>query len=381
MNNCIPIESNAPSYVCIVILTLVSLCLSAQAGVKSEQWGKTPEGVAVRLFTLSSGTLRVRLTKYGARIVSLEAPDKYGHRADIVLGYNNLDQYLNDPKDFFGAIVGRFGNRIAKGAFVLDGETYHVPMNNNGNALHGGTHGFSSKVWQGRAMDHNAVEFTLVSPDGDMGFPGTLTVHVRYTLLENNLRIDYSSETDKTTIINLTNHTYFNLAGESSGDILQQELQIKADRFTPVDSTLIPTGSVAPVEGTPLDFHHLTAIGLRIGAHDEQLRVAGGYDHNFVLNGATGTLREAAFAVDPASGRTLTVLTTEPGVQFYSGNFLTGTMKGYSGKFYKKHAGFCLETQHFPDSPNRPEFPSTVLHPGKHKSSLTIFILGAEKTN
>jgi aldose 1-epimerase len=376
MDNCIPIKGILPSHFLALILTLVSLCLSAQAAVKTEQWGKTPEGTTVRLFTLTDETLCVRLTEYGARIVSLEAPDKYGHTADIVLGYSNLEQYLNDPKDFFGSIVGRFGNRIAKGTFALDGKTYHVPLNNNGNALHGGTHGFSSKVWQGRAINGNAVEFSLVSPDGDMGFPGTLTVHVRYTLLENKLRIDYSSETDKTTIINLTNHTYFNLAGESSGDILSQQLQIEADGFTPVDSTLIPTGAVVPLHGTPLDFRRLTAIGSRIDVDNEQLHIAGGYDHNFVLKGAIDTLRKVAFALDPMSGRTLTVLTTEPGVQFYSGNFLNGAMKGYSGRLYEKHAGFCLETQHFPDSPNRPNFPSTVLHPGKSRSSVTVFIFG-----
>lgn len=357
----------------------MTLCLglSAKAAVTSETWGTTHEG-EVKLFTLTSPQLRVRVTEYGARIVSVEAPDRNGKRADIVLGYNNLAQYVNDPKDFFGAVVGRYGNRIAKGRFSLEGKTYQVPLNSNGNALHGGPRGFSSRVWHGRRVGKDAVEFTLVSADGDMGFPGTLTVHARYTLDANRLRIDYTAETDKSTVVNLTNHSYFNLAGEASGDILSQKIRLQADRFTPIDATLIPTGALAPVEGTPFDFRRLTPIGSRINADDEQLHVAGGYDHNFVLDGHSSTLHEGAFAVDPWSGRTLKVLTTEPGVQFYSGNFLAGTNRGYSGAMYAKHAGFCLETQHFPDSPNHAGFPSTVLKPGHPMRSTTIFLFGTE---
>jgi aldose 1-epimerase len=357
------------------IFAMTLICARAPGVVTSEVWGSTDEG-AVNLFTLTSPELRVRIAEYGARVVSIEAPDRNGHRADVVLGYNNLAQYVNDPKDFFGAIVGRYGNRIAKGLFSLDGKTYHVPINNKGNALHGGPRGFSSRLWHGRAVGENTVELSLTSVDGDMGFPGTLTVRVRYTLAGNRLRIDYSAETDKTTVVNLTNHTYFNLAGEESGDILDQKIRIQSDRFTPIDETLVPTGALMPVTGTAFDFRQLTAIGARIDENDTQLRLAGGYDHNFIVLGGEGELREAAYAVDPKSDRTLTVLTTEPGVQFYSGNFLSGTNRGYSEKPYQKHAGFCLETQHYPDSPNHPTFPSTVLLPGKARASSTVFIFG-----
>lgn len=355
------------------------LCTPLWGAVKTESWGKTPAGEEVALYTLSSSALKVQLTEYGARIVSVQAPDRRGKRADVVLGFNNLAQYDGDPKAYFGAIVGRYGNRIAKGTFTLSGETYRVPANNNGNALHGGPAGFSTKVWKGHVLGQNQVEFTLVSPDGDMGFPGTMTVHVIYTLTGSRLRIDYDATTTKTTVVNLTNHTYFNLAGESSGDILSQELRIDAESFTPVGAGLITTGALAKVDGTPFDFRKLTPIGKRIDAGGDQLQLAGGYDHNFVLTGKTGTLHEAAYAVDPASGRTLTVMTTEPGVQFYSGNFLNGSAKGFSGKAYQWHGGFCLETQHFPDSPNHANFPSTVLRPGEKMTSSTEFIFGVAK--
>jgi len=318
----------------------------------------------------------VLLTEYGARIVSIDTPDRQGKTADIVLGYNNLAQYLSDPKDYFGAVVGRYGNRIAQGTFPLARHVYHIPINNNGNALHGGPEGFSSKVWKGKVLGKDQVEFTLLSPDGDMGFPGALTVRVSYTLQEHQLRIEYEASTTRPTVINLTNHSYFNLAGQASGDILQQELRIGADRFTPVDSSLIPTGKLAPVRGTPFDFRRLTPIGQRINEANEQLEHAGGYDHNYVLNGNLRALRVAAYAVDNVSRRTLTVLTTEPGVQFYSGNFLDGSAKGFTGKPYEKHAGFCLETQHFPDSPNHPDFPTTTLQPGATIHSITVFEFG-----
>lgn len=360
-----------------LLTVLVLAGATAQGAVTAKKWGDAPEG-EVKLFTLTSPELKVELTEYGARIVSVEAPDRHGKRADVVLGYNNLGQYVSDPKDFFGAVVGRYGNRIAKGTFSLDGKTFHVPLNNNGNALHGGPKGFSSRIWNGSVAGNDAVEFTLISRDGDMGFPGTLRAHVRYTLERDRLRIDYSAETDKPTVVNLTNHSYFNLAGESSGDILGEKIRINADRFTPIDATLIPTGEIKPVAGTPLDFRKLTVIGERIDTDDQQLKRAGGYDHNFALNGEPGSLRDAAFAVDPASGRTLKVLTTQPGVQFYSGNFLTGTNRGYSGTLYAKHYGFCLETQHFPDSPNHSNFPSTVVTPGKPYRSTTVFVFGVD---
>jgi len=365
------------------------MAASARGAVKSEVWGTAPgmdavssgprkSEVPVKLFTLSSANLRVQVTEFGARIVSVQAPDRQGRMADVVLGYSDLAQYVSDPKDYFGAVVGRYGNRIANGTFTIDGVTYHVPLNNNGNALHGGTHGFSSKVWHGRAEGSSAVVLTLVSEDGDMGFPGKLTVHVRYSLSGRELRIDYSAETTKATVVNLTNHSYFNLAGEGSGTVLGQQIRIDADRFTPVNERLIPKGDLAPVDGTPFDFRELTPIGRRIDAADAQLRIAGGYDHNYVLDRRKAGLQEAAFAVDPESGRTLTVLTTQPGVQFYSGNFLNGSVKGFSGKPYDKHDGFCLETQHFPDSPNHPGFPSTLLRPGKIMHSTTVFVFGVK---
>ena len=343
--------------------------------MKTEVWGTTTAGQQVKLFTLSSGVLRVRLTEFGARIVSVEAPDRNGRMDDVVLGYNNLASYTSDPKDYFGAIVGRYGNRIRGGTFTLEGKTYQVPVNNKGNALHGGPEGFSQKVWTGKAVGNNQVEFTLVSPDGDMGFPGQLTAQVTYTLTGKRLRIDYSATTTKPTVVNLTNHSYFNLAGQASGDVLRQTLRLDADSITPVDDTLIPTGELQKVDGTPFDFRAATAIGARINATSEQLKRAGGYDHNFVTNGQ-GKLREIARAEDPASGRTLTVITTEPGVQFYSGNFLNGSAVGFTGQPYRKYAGFCLETQHFPDSPNHPNFPSTMLRPGQPMHSTTIFDFG-----
>ncbi len=349
--------------------------VATRAQVTSRDWGATPEGHA-KIFTLKSNDLRVQIVEYGARIVNVQAPDRTGHRVNVVLGYNNIAQYVADPKDFFGAIVGRYGNRIAKGSFILDGKSYQIPVNNNGNALHGGPRGFSSKLWHGTPIGTNAVEFTLTDPDGDMGFPGTLHARVRYTLSGNRLRLDYHAETDQPTVINLTNHSYFNLAGEASGDILSQEIRLAADTFTPIDGTLIPTGEIRSVSGTAFDLRSLTPIGEKISANDNQLHLAGGYDHNFVLRGTPGTLREAAYALDPESGRTLTVLTTQPGVQFYSGNFLSSINRGSGGAIYAKHAGFCLETQHFPDSPNHPDFPSTVLRPGKPFSSTTVFIFG-----
>ncbi|WP_041586895.1 aldose epimerase family protein [Terriglobus saanensis] len=346
------------------------------AAVQQSSWGSTADGQKVSLFVLSNSDLRVQLTNYGARIVSIEAPDRKGVRANVALGHNNLAAYTSNPKDYLGAIVGRYGNRIAKGTFQLQGKGYQVPINNYGNALHGGPRGFSTRVWQAHAMGDDRVEFTLMSPDGDMGFPGALLVHVRYTLSGKSLRIDYTASTNKLTVLNLTNHTYFNLRGEASGDVLQQRLVINADSFTPVDAALIPTGILQSVKGTPFDFREVTSIGDRINVPNEQLKRGGGYDHNFVLIRGVYELHKAAVALDPESGRTLTVLTTEPGVQFYSGNSLNGTAKGYAGTMYAKHAGFCLETQHFPDSPNHANFPSTQLLPGQTFRSTTVFVFG-----
>jgi aldose 1-epimerase len=350
----------------------------AQTTVEKMAWGSTMDGRAVDIFSIKDDTLSVQIITFGARVVSIEAPDRNGAKADVVLGYKTVAQYEADKSTYFGSIVGRYGNRIAKGTFSIDGKTFHAPLNNNGNMLHGGTIGFDHKVWTARFIP-NGVEMTLISPDGDMGFPGELTAHVRYTLHAGALQIDYSATTTKPTVVNLTNHSYFNLGGEGHGTILDEKLMIPASRYTPVDAGLIPVGQLAPVEGTPFDFQKSTTIGERIAQANEQLKLAGGYDHNFVLDGtATGALKLAARAVDPATGRTLTVTTTEPGVQFYSGNFLDGTQVGMSGVRYGQHAAFCLETQHFPDSPNQPAFPSTILRPGKTMHSTTVFTFGVQ---
>ena len=349
----------------------------AQASVSKASWGKTADGKAVEIFTVSDADLTVRITTFGARVVSIEAPDKNGKKADVVLGYDNVAGYQGDTSTYFGSIVGRYGNRIAKGTFSIDGKTYHIPLNNNGNALHGGPEGFSTKVWTGKEIP-DGVEMSLVSPDGDMGFPGTLTVHVRYTVEGKSLHINYSATTTKPTVVNLTNHSYFNLAGNGKGNILGTVMMIPADRYTPVNATQIPTGVLAPVAGTPFDFRKPTPIGARINDTNEQLKIGSGYDHNWVLNDAGEGLHVAAKAFDPTSGRTLTVTTTQPGVQFYSGNFLDGTKTGKYGVAYQKHAGFCLETQHFPDSPNEPKFPSTLLKPGQTMHTETVFTFGVK---
>ena len=361
--------------VAVVLMSSLAWGSVTKAAVSETAWGKTADGKPVQIFTISDHDLTVRITTFGARVVSIEAPDRNGKMADVVLGYDNVGQYEKDTSTYFGSIVGRYGNRIAKGTFTIDGKTYHVPLNNNGNALHGGPAGFSGKVWTGTEIP-DGVEMTLVSPDGDMGFPGTLTAHVRYTVMGKSLKINYSATTTKPTVVNLTNHSYFNLAGDGKGNILDDVLTIPADRYTPVDATQIPTGELALVAGTPFDFRKPTAIGARINDANEQLKIGGGYDHNFVLNGAADTLHLAAKAYDPTSGRTLMVTTTQPGVQFYSGNFLDGTKTGKYGVTYQKYAGFCLETQHFPDSPNHPKFPSTLLKPGQTMHTETVFTFG-----
>jgi aldose 1-epimerase len=347
----------------------------SQTTVTKSAFGKLPNGQAVDMYTLKSAHVEVKLITFGARITAISAPDRAGKQGNIVLGYDNLEGYLADTKTYFGAIVGRYGNRIAKAAFSLDGKQYHLPANNNGNTLHGGTEGFDRRNWSAHEIP-SGVEFILISKDGDQGFPGTLTAHVRYTLEASRLTIHYNATTDKDTVVNLTNHAYYNLSG--SGDILGDQLTLNADRYTPVDSGLIPTGRLMPVAGTPFDFRHATAIGARIHASDEQLRRAGGYDHNFILNAGGGAQpRLAAKVVDPKSGRTLAVWTSEPAVQFYSGNFLDGSNRGHGGTVYAKHAGLCLETQHYPDSPNHPAFPSTELKPGQIYRSTTVLEFGA----
>jgi aldose 1-epimerase len=364
-------QIRAAHWVCL-FFTLVPLASHLEAKVTKSAFGSMPDGTKVEIYTLEEGALKARVMTYGARLVSLEVPDRSGKVADIVLGYESLQPYTVDPKSYFGAIVGRYGNRIAHASFTLDGKRYQLPANDGTNTLHGGIIGFDKLVWQAHEIP-NGVELTLVSKDGDQGFPGTLTSRVRYTLEAHELKIEYFATTDKDTVLNLTNHSYFNLAGEGQGDILNHQVMIPADRYTPVDSALIPTGELAPVAGTPLDFHKATAIGARIDDNNEQMRLAGGYDHNYVLNGKMGVMQEAARVVEPTSGRVLTVETTQPGVQFYSGNFLDGTLHGKHGHVYNKHAGFCLETQHFPDSPNHPKFPTTELKPGETYHNVTVF--------
>jgi len=340
-------------------------------------FGKTADGVDVPIYTLTSAQVEVRVTAYGARLVSVRTADRNGKMADIVLGYDSLDGYLADTPHL-GSVVGRYGNRIALGQFSIDGKHYQIPINNGANALHGGPVGFDMHVYQAHEVK-DGVEFTRVSPDGEMGFPGAMTAKVKYTLEGNVLRIDYYATSDKPTVVNLTNHAYFNLHGNDVGNVLGMKLEINADRYTPVDAGLIPTGELAPVAGTPLDFRKPEVIGARINDTHEQIKLGGGYDHNFVLNGQAGTLRLAAIVTDPESGRKMTVETTEPGVQFYTGNFLDGTVTGRHGVKYEKHAALCLETQHFPDSPNHPSFPSTVLRPGTTFHSTTTFAFSATK--
>jgi len=350
----------------------------AQGEVKMSIWGKTADGVDVPIYTLKSAQIEVRVMAYGAKLVSIRTPDRNGKMADVVLGYDTLQAYLDDTKTHFGSVVGRYGNRIALGKFSIDGKSYQIPINNGANALHGGPMGFDRYVWEAKEVP-NGVEFTHVSPDGDMGFPGKMTAKVKYTLTGSTLRLDYSATCDKATIVNLTNHAYFNLRGDDQGTILDEKVELNADRFTPVDAGLIPTGVLAPVTGTPLDFRKPEVIGARIDSDNEQMKLGGGYDHNFVLNGNSGTLRLAAIVTNPESGRRMTVETTEPGIQFYSGNFLDGTFTGRHGVKYEKHTGFCLETQHFPDSPNHANFPSTLLRPGVTRHSSTTFSFSTVK--
>jgi aldose 1-epimerase len=358
---------------CICLfLTLVPLASQLEAKVTKSVFGSMPDGTKIEIYTLEEGALKARVMTYGARLVSLEVPDRSGKTADIVLGYESLDGYTADGKSYFGSIVGRYGNRIAHATFTLDGKRYQLPANDGANTLHGGLIGFDKLVWQGHEIPQG-VELTLVSKDGDQGFPGTLTARVRYTLEAHALKIEYFATTDKDTVLNLTNHSYFNLAGEGQGDILNHLVMIPADRYTPVDSGLIPTGELAPVAGTPLDFHKPTAIGARINDSFEQMRLGRGYDHNYVLNGNIGVLQQAARVEEPTTGRVLTVETTQPGVQFYSGNFLDGTLHGKHGHVYSQHTGFCLETQHFPDSPNHPKFPTSELKPGQTYHYITVF--------
>ena len=347
--------------------------------VTREAFG-TVDGRAVGQFTLTNKNgIEVRAITYGGIITSIKTPDRAGRMGDIVLGFDSIDGYLAGHP-FFGAIVGRYGNRIAKGRFTIDGQEYKLATNNGPNHLHGGNKGFDKQIWSAEVLPpmagQSSVAFTYTSADGEEGYPGKLLVEVTYTLNDNNeLSVDYLGRSDKATHVNLTQHSYFNLAGQ--GDVLAHELTIDADRYTPVDATLIPTGELASVEGTTFDFRQSTAIGARIDQPNPQLKHGGGYDHNWVLNGAAGSLRRAARVVEPKTGRTLEVATTEPGMQFYTGNFLDGKLTGKGGRAYGRRSGFCLETQHFPDTPNQPNFPPTLLRPGQEYKSRTVFTFSA----
>jgi aldose 1-epimerase len=358
----------------VALVGAVSMTAEAKAKVTSQPFGKLPDGTPVEIYTLSDGAYEARIATYGGVLVSMKAPDRNGKSADVVLGFDDIDGYVsnfNGPSNaFFSAIIGRYANRIAHGSFTLDGQKYSLPQNNGENTLHGGPHGFNNVVWKAKSVA-DGVELTYLSKDGEAGFPGNLTATVQYTLVKGDLRMEYSATTDKATVLNLTNHAYFNLAGQ--GDILKHELTLHASRFTPVDAGLIPTGELKAVESTPFDFRKATAVGARIGADDAQIRLGHGYDHNWVLDSKGGKLAEAAEVYDRSSGRVLKVLTDQPGIQFYSGNFLDGSIKGKGGVPDVLHAALCLETQHFPDSPNHPDFPTAELKPRQRYHTVTVY--------
>lgn len=354
-------------------ILLGSIHMNAATKMTSTDFGTTPDGATARIYTLTNKNgLEARITNFGGIVVSLKTPDRNGSLADIVLGFDSLAGYISSPSPYLGALIGRYGNRIGHARFTLNGVEYKLAANNGVNSLHGGTHGFNQKIWTPRELPDGALKLTYLSKDGEEGYPGNLKAVVTYRLTDaNELKIDYSATTGKDTVLNLTNHSYFNLKGEGQGDILGHLVTLNANRFTPVDAGLIPTGELRSVSGTPFDFTKPTAIGARIEQNDEQLKLGKGYDHNWVLN--HGGNASAARVVEPSSGRVLEVYTTEPGVQFYTGNFLDGTIKGKGGKAYQQRYGFCLETQHFPDSPNKPAFPSTVLKPSHRFHSTTVF--------
>lgn len=361
----------------LLVLTTAVVAL-AQAKITKTSFGKTPAGEQVDLYTLRNAKgMEARITNYGGIIVSLTAPNRKGEMADIVLGFNDLESYLTKNNPYFGAIIGRYGNRIGKGRFTLNGVEYKLAVNNGENHLHGGIKGFDKVIWTAKEQNTNAgpaLALTYLSKDLEEGYPGNLNVTVTYTLTNlNELKIDYSATTDKDTVINLTHHSYFNLVGEGNGDILNHQVTIKANQFVPTDAGSIPTGELKAVAGTPFDFLKATPIGDRINQDDQQLKFGNGYDHTWVINGRRGTLRHAATAYESASGRVLEVWTTEPGMQFYTGNFLDGTLSGKAGGVYRRRSGFCFETQHYPDSPNKPSFPTTTLKKGAPFKSTTVY--------
>jgi len=362
----------------VALLVLSAVFANAQV---SKQIIELVHGQEWSLYTLKNRRgMEVKIINFGGTVTSIKVPDRSGKFADVVLGFNNIDDYLK-PHPSFGTAVGRFANRIAKGRFSLNGVEYKLAINNGENHLHGGIKGFDDVLWTGEEVNSPAgpaVRLTYLSKDGEEGYPGNLHVTMVYTLTnQNELRIDYTATTDKDTVINLTHHSYFNLAGEGNGDILNHRLKLNAASFTPTDAGSIPTGELRSVRGTPFDFLTPRAIGQRIDQDDEQLKFGNGYDHNFVINGRMGTLRQAAIVTEPGSGRVMEVWTTEPGVQLYTGNFLDGSFVGKSGKSYQRRSGFCLETQHYPDSPNKPNFPTTTLKKGATFKSTTIYRFSA----
>jgi aldose 1-epimerase len=373
-------DKNFRLFAITVALAVTSVnCSSQKEPVVTEKtpkisWGKTVDGESVDLYTLSNARgAQAQITNYGGVVVSLKVPDRSGAMGDVVAGFDNLAGYLTPPP-YFGAIIGRYGNRIGKARFSLNGVEYMLAKNDGENTLHGGIRGFDKRVWQAKGLSPQSIELAYLSKDGEEGFPGNLSAVVTYTLTDaNELKIDYSATTDKDTVVNLTNHSYFNLGGQGEGDILGNQVLINADRFTPVDKGLIPTGELKSVAGTPFDFRMARTVGERIEQKDQQLILGRGYDHNFVLNRSGSGLESAAKVVEPKSGRVLEVLTTEPGIQFYTGNFLDGTLHGKGGKVYGRRSALCLETQHFPDSPNKPAFPSTVLKPGAKYQTTTVY--------
>jgi aldose 1-epimerase len=360
----------------ILLCAGVAGALRAKTEVTKASGGKLPNGADVEIYTMKDEKLEVQVATYGGEVIAISVPDRSGKVADVVLGFDDVTGYYNNSnsKDaaFFGPIVGRYANRIAHAKFSLGGKEYTLTKNNGDNTIHGGPTGFHNRIWKSKTIS-DGVELTYVSKDGEEGYPGNLSVTVRYTVQGGELKIDYSAKTDKPTVLNLTNHSYFNLSGQGNGTILEEQLTLNASRFTPVDSNLIPTGELKSVAGTPFDFLKAHAVGERINADDEQIRLGHGYDHNFVIDGGGEKLTKAAEVYDPASGRVLEVLTTQPGVQFYTSNFLNGTIEGKGGAAYPKNGALCLETQHYPDSPNHPDFPTTVLRPGSKFHSVTVY--------
>lgn len=350
---------------------------AVKANVTRAPFGAAPDGTNVELFTMTNaGGMQVQATNYGGAVTSIKVRDRSGALGDVALGFTSMEGY-RDNSPYLGVVVGRYANRIAGAQFKLDGRTYKLPANDGPNTLHGGVKGFDKVVWKAEPFERPGevgVVLTHVSPDGDQGFPGTLSARVTYTLTDRNeFAIDYHATTDKTTVVNLTQHTYFNLAGEGSGPVLDHQLMLNADRYSPVDSKLIPAAEPANVDGTPFDFRTAHAIGERINADHPQLKFGKGYDHNFVINRQNDELVLAARVEEPTTGRVMEVHTTEPGVQLYTGNHLDGKLMGKAGKAYGERGGLCLETQHFPDSPNKPSFPSTTLKPGEEYRSRTVY--------